>query len=86
MTIAAAPASTPPPTRGTFAPAPPEVVAAVAAIVRERGERGAFQLFGFSRLTLARVLGGLGVRAGTVALIRERLAAVKVSTTVPDAR
>lgn len=86
MTIAAAPDSPAPPTRSTFAPAPPEVIAAVAAIVRERGERGAFQLFEFSRLTLARVLGGLGVRAGTLALVRERLAAVKADTKGPDAQ
>ena len=57
--------------------APPDIIDAVAALVRERGEPGAVQLLAISRLTLARVLGGLGVRAGTLALVRERLAAVK---------
>ena len=76
----------PPPPRMTFAPASADIIEAVAALVRERGEPEAIRLLTLSRLTIARVLGGLRVRAGTLALVRERLAAVTAVAKVPDAR
>jgi hypothetical protein len=51
-----------------------EVRAGAAAVHREQGEGKAVQIFGVSRGALARVIGGLHVRAGTLALVERGLA------------
>ena len=62
---------------GALGVVPPEDLRGrVAALLRRDGERVTMTRLGFSRVVFARVLAGLTVRAGTVALLRERLAAV----------
>jgi ABC-type thiamin/hydroxymethylpyrimidine transport system permease subunit len=51
--------------------------AAVSALAHALGERAAMNRLALGRLTLARLIAGLPVRAGTLALVRERLAALK---------
>lgn len=46
---------------------------ALGRLVRERGEYEVVRDFEIGRATLARALAGLGLRRGTLALIRERL-------------
>lgn len=46
----------------------------IRSLIDEHGEVGAGELLGISRQALARAVGGLGVRAGTAALVREALA------------
>ncbi len=50
----------------------------LADLVDQVGEREAVGLLGCNRQTLARCLGGLGVYPGTVALIRDGLARVRL--------
>ncbi len=57
---------------GTFA-APPLVAGAVADALLRDGERRVCAVLGLSRLTVAKLAGGLPVRLGTVAQARERL-------------
>lgn len=53
--------------------APLELRNQVTALVREAGEAATVRHLGISRLALARVVAGLPVRAGTIALVREAL-------------
>jgi hypothetical protein len=55
--------------------APDDVRAAVIALAKEKGEIGAARHLEMSRASIARVLGGLTVRRGTIALARARLLA-----------
>jgi hypothetical protein len=58
---------------------PPEPVqAAVRALIQSAGEREAGEKLTLDRTTLARVAAGLGVRKGTLALVRERLRALSI--------
>jgi hypothetical protein len=66
----------PPP---TTAPAPSEDRQRITTIILEHTEAGAARLLGINKVTLARILSGLPIRAGTLALARARLAAVKVA-------
>ena len=50
---------------------PPELMRAVRDSVRTVGENETMKRFSLTRTTIARVLGGLPVRRGTIALIRE---------------
>ncbi len=54
-----------------------EVRAGAAAVYRDQGEGKAVEILGVSRGPLARVIGGLPVRAGTLALIERGLANLK---------
>lgn len=45
----------------------------VVRIEAELGSTGAARELGISRESLARIVAGLGVRAGTIALVKERL-------------
>jgi hypothetical protein len=45
----------------------------LAEIVRTSGEHGALKHLGIPRATLARALAGLGLRRGTIAMLRGRL-------------
>jgi hypothetical protein len=56
-------------------PVPEELRAQVAALVQAIGEGAALERLGVSRTTLPRLAAGFTVRAGTLALVRERLAA-----------
>ena len=53
--------------------APPELVARVRALDREHGTSKAAALVGVSRETFARLVGGLGVRKGTIALVERSI-------------
>lgn len=62
------------------APLPPDLRARLQTIVDERGEAGALAaLPDLSRNTLARALGQLPIRRGTVELIRKALDGVTVN-------
>lgn len=50
--------------------------AELKALVVRLGERGVVELFGLTRHTLARALGGLGLYPPTIFMIRQRLAVV----------
>jgi Trp operon repressor len=55
---------------------PPDIVAAVQRLVEEcETERAVAQKLGIGSATLTRLRAGLTVRAGTIALVRERLRA-----------
>jgi hypothetical protein len=56
-------------------PVPEDLRAAVFAVVQAIGERAAMAKLGVGRGPLARLVAGLTVRAGTLALVREHLAA-----------
>jgi hypothetical protein len=57
---------------------PPDALRqAVVRLEHERGSTAAARELGISRESLARIVAGLGVRAGTIALVRERLAPKK---------
>ncbi len=57
-------------------PIPDPLRRRVAALVASVGERRTSARLGISRHTLARVVGGLSVYAGTHAIIRQRLDAL----------
>lgn len=63
----------------TTAPAPAADRQRITTIIREHTEAGAARLLGINKATLARILSGLPIRAGTLELARARLAAVKSS-------
>jgi DNA-binding phage protein len=66
-------------------PLPPEQIAALRRIVRARGVVGAARFLGLSRGTIERALAGIGVRPGTIALVRLALSVTAQSTpTVPQ--
>lgn len=53
--------------------APPDLVARVRALDQEHGTVKAAALLGVGRETLARILAGLGVRRGSLALVEAGL-------------
>ncbi len=63
--------STQPPPRTLLSDA--EVFARLRELVNEHGLAGAAKRLGMGREPLARVLGGVEVRPGSMALLRERL-------------
>lgn len=58
---------------------PEDLRAQIGAIVQRLGERAAMTKLGYSRIVFARLLAGLPVRAGTIVLLRERLAAMEAA-------
>ena len=63
----------------TTAPAPVADRQRNTTINSEHTEAGAARLLGINKATLARILSGLPIRAGTLELARARLTAVKAS-------
>jgi hypothetical protein len=61
--------------------APQEMRDALAAMIRDQGETTVVRRFGIGRQTLARLVGGLPVRAGTLALMRAGLSTQSTSDT-----
>jgi hypothetical protein len=57
-------------------PAPPELQARAAALIRERGTRGAARTVGVSRDALLAIAAGADVLQGTIVLVAQRLACV----------
>jgi hypothetical protein len=55
-------------------PATVELRSALAAMLRQQGETSLVKELGLSRQTIARIMGGLPVRRGTIALLRVGLA------------
>ncbi len=53
-------------------PAPPSVRAEVKRLVEKDGDKAAAESIGIGTATVARVLAGLDVSPGTLALLRER--------------
>ena len=60
-------------------PAPQEIRDALSALIEQRGETEIVRRCGIGRHTLARVVGGLPVRQGTVELLRVRLGAAEIT-------
>jgi hypothetical protein len=58
----------------TGVPAPEDLRGLVRALVERVGEPLAVERLGLSRIALARLLAGLPIRRGTIALAREGLA------------
>lgn len=58
-------------------PVPPVVLERVRALLGRLGERGTLTRLSISRATLARVLAGLSVTAGTQAVLREKFDAIE---------
>lgn len=56
-------------------PAPQVMREALAAMLQEHGETATIQRLGIGRQTLARILGGMTVRRGTLALVCAALSA-----------
>jgi hypothetical protein len=67
-------------TTGTVLPGP-EVIQRVAAEVGRVGTARASKVLGLGRESVARIVAGLPVRAGTLALLRERLATIDADPT-----
>lgn len=66
------------PARKPLRPLPPDVRAAVACLVRERSVCAVARTLGLPQATVCRLAGGLDVRPGTLALARDRLAALRI--------
>jgi hypothetical protein len=59
------------PSNGAYGfPLPPEQIAALRRVVRARGVVGAARFLGLSRGTVERGLAGIGIRPGSIALVR----------------
>lgn len=64
--------------RAAGSPLPSELRAQLAAFVERHGEVETTARLGIGRLTLARALGGLGLRRGTIVLVRVALQDLEV--------
>lgn len=64
--------------RATGSPLPDELRASLAEFVRAHGEEKAIESLGLSRITLARAMAGLGLRRGTIVLVRVGLQNVQL--------
>lgn len=53
--------------------APPDIIKKLKALVDEHGMTGAVKKLQIGKQTIARALGGLKLRAGTRAILREKL-------------